>query len=203
MFLNSPEAAAKLLDHRPSLRHRDSYPKFSAKDINLLLEKDLPDLMSLRTFGRSYPASFVAPAQLIEQRITTPRLIETEFPVGPVSAICSKEKSTRHGHISTLQLWWARRPLAVCRAAIFASLVPDPANIDVESSAVKVINDALPGSANPREKLLEFIGELADWKTCNDERTLGIARNLISAFWPERPKVVDTFAGGGSFPVIV
>jgi adenine-specific DNA methylase len=54
------------------------------------------------------------------------RLIEVAFPIREVSAESVRDKSLRHGHISTLHLWWARRPLAACRAIIFASLVPDP-----------------------------------------------------------------------------
>ncbi|MBV8266889.1 MAG: DUF1156 domain-containing protein [Planctomycetaceae bacterium] len=54
------------------------------------------------------------------------RLIEVALPLKEVSEQSAREKSIRHGHISTLHIWWARRPLAACRAAVFASLVPDP-----------------------------------------------------------------------------
>lgn len=54
------------------------------------------------------------------------RLIEVDLPIKRISAHARREKSIRHGHISTLHIWWARRPLAACRAAVFASLIPDP-----------------------------------------------------------------------------
>ena len=60
--------------------------------------------------------------------MTDRRLIEDSLPLAEISKYSAKEKSIRHGHISTLHLWWARRPLAACRAIIFASLVPDPAS---------------------------------------------------------------------------
>src|SRR2546425_7966561 len=54
------------------------------------------------------------------------RLIEVALPLKEVSEQSAREKSIRHGHISTLHIWWARRPLAACRAVVFASLIPDP-----------------------------------------------------------------------------
>ena len=59
------------------------------------------------------------------------RLIEVDLPIKRISAHARREKSIRHGHISTLHIWWARRPLAACRAVICASLWPDPAEADV------------------------------------------------------------------------
>ncbi|HIE29753.1 TPA: DUF1156 domain-containing protein, partial [Candidatus Poribacteria bacterium] len=60
--------------------------------------------------------------------MTCPRLIEVALPIREISAESVRDKSLRHGHISTLHLWWARRPLAASRAIVFASLVPDPDN---------------------------------------------------------------------------
>src|SRR6202051_2460771 len=63
--------------------------------------------------------------------MTTPlpkRLIEVDLPIKRISAHARREKSIRHGHLSTLHIWWARRPLAVCRAVILAALWPDPAD---------------------------------------------------------------------------
>jgi putative DNA methylase len=57
---------------------------------------------------------------------TAKKLIEVALPIKEISAESVRDKSIRHGHISTLHLWWARRPLPVCRAVVFASLVPDP-----------------------------------------------------------------------------
>src|SRR5215210_5734571 len=73
------------------------------------------------------------------------RLIEVAFPLEEVSAHSRREKNIRHGHISTLHIWWARRPLAACRAFIYASLVDDPAT-DPE-----------------REELLREVADLANW----------------------------------------
>ena len=58
------------------------------------------------------------------------RLIEVDLPIKRISAHARREKSIRHGHISTLHIWWARRPLAACRAVILAALFPDPADLD-------------------------------------------------------------------------
>ncbi len=57
-----------------------------------------------------------------------PRLIEADLPIRKISSFASREKSIRHGHISTLHVWWARRPLGACRAVLLASLLPDPAS---------------------------------------------------------------------------
>jgi putative DNA methylase len=73
------------------------------------------------------------------------RLIEVAFPLEDVSAHSRREKNVRHGHISTLHIWWARRPLAACRAFIYASLVDDP-ETDQE-----------------REELLKEVADLASW----------------------------------------
>src|SRR3954452_2924684 len=73
------------------------------------------------------------------------RLIEAAFPLEEVSAHSRREKNVRHGHISTLHIWWARRPLAACRAFIYASLVDDP-----EDPA-------------KREELLKEVADLASW----------------------------------------
>ena len=73
------------------------------------------------------------------------RLIEVDLPIKRISAYARREKSNRHGHISTLHIWWARRPLAAMRAAIFASLIPAP-DTDEE-----------------RERLEELIATIVDW----------------------------------------
>jgi putative DNA methylase len=90
------------------------------------------------------------------------RLIEVDLPIKRISAHARREKSIRHGHISTLHIWWARRPLAACRAVILASLWPDPAdpNCPVEflnaarqghagMDDARAANPALPGKSAP------------------------------------------------------
>src|ERR1700742_1469096 len=67
------------------------------------------------------------------------KLIEVAMPIKEISAESVRDKSIRHGHISTLHLWWARRPLPVCRAVVFASLVPDP----LDENCPKAFQDAV------------------------------------------------------------
>jgi putative DNA methylase len=115
------------------------------------------------------------------------RLIEADFPFREVSEHSAREKNIRHGHISTLHIWWARRPLAASRTTALAALVPD--------------------SPDQREQLLRLIAQLAPWEVVsrNDaggQHLLGRARELIrQAYSGRAPKVLDPFAGGGSIPL--
>ena len=112
------------------------------------------------------------------------RLIEVCFPIKEVSAESVREKNIRHGHISTLHIWWARRPLAACRAAIFASLVKDP------------------GDEKKRQELMKFIVELCKWENSLNKQIIERARKLIRENYPNAPpKLLDCFAGGGSIPL--
>lgn len=112
------------------------------------------------------------------------RLIEADFPLREVSEESVKEKNIRHGHISTLHIWWARRPLAASRAATFAALIPAPKNRD------------------ELRKKLEFVAELSKWENSLNERLIEKARKEIKDFFGGRsPKVLDCFAGGGSIPL--
>lgn len=108
------------------------------------------------------------------------KLIEVALPVKEVSAESVRDKSIRHGHISTLHLWWARRPLPVCRAVVFASLVPDPLDAHCPPAFVEAIQLLLGGKQykpyddipftpavdplpdNARNRLLMFIGKFSD-----------------------------------------
>lgn len=125
---------------------------------------------------------------------TDRRIIEVEMPLTKISEHSAREKSIRHGHLSTLHIWWARRPLAACRAAIFAALVPQP--------------------DDPKEakKLQSFIAGLADWDNSIDNNSptspKGIhhyikdARAHIKQAFPDRaPRVLDPFSGGGAIPL--
>src|SRR5215831_19438696 len=107
------------------------------------------------------------------------RLIEVALPLKEVSEHSAREKAIRHGHISTLHIWWARRPLAACRAAVFASLIPDPDDPECPEDFRKLVMELLksekfrprPSSADssliphpsslpadtPRNRCLEFI----------------------------------------------
>ena len=81
------------------------------------------------------------------------RLIEVALPIKEISAESVRDKSIRHGHISTLHLWWARRPLPVCRAIVFASLVPGP----LDKKWPQAFKDAVQNSLNPKDdKIAQF-----------------------------------------------
>src|ERR1700684_872461 len=71
------------------------------------------------------------------------RLIEVALPLKEISEQSAREKSIRHGHISTLHIWWARRPLVTCRAVVFASLIPDPDDPECPESFRSLVNDLL------------------------------------------------------------
>ncbi len=112
------------------------------------------------------------------------RFIEVDFPIREVSEESAREKSIRHGHISTLHIWWARRPLAASRASIYAALVPEPKNED------------------ERKERAKFIAELCRWENSHDERLLRKARDdILNANGGVPPKVLDPFAGGGAIPL--
>jgi len=112
------------------------------------------------------------------------RLIEVDFPLKEVSEESVREKNIRHGHISTLHIWWARRPLAASRATTYAALVPAPRD-----------------KKELKEKL-KFIAELSKWENSLNEKLIEKARKDIREFFGGRaPKVLDCFAGGGSIPL--
>lgn len=128
-------------------------------------------------------------------------LIDLDFPIELVSAASATEKSIRQGHISTLQQWWARRPLAVCRAAIFAALCPSTAAISQSVELTHALNNLIPENISLEEKLVKFTGLLSDWKVATDVEILSLARQLIRLDRQLAPAMIDTFAGGGSFPI--
>lgn len=138
------------------------------------------------------------------------RLAEVDFPIAVVSKHSAREKSIRHGHPSTLHLWWARRPLAACRAMLLALLWPDPCDPncprEFKDKARKILAP-LPGKVGTtdedlRRALLRFIGDFADWDRSADPVYLDASRALVkAAHGDEAPLVVDPFAGGGSIPL--
>ncbi|MDG6913163.1 MAG: DUF1156 domain-containing protein [Nitrososphaerota archaeon] len=138
------------------------------------------------------------------------RLAEVDFPIAGVSASSLHEKSIRHGHPSTLHLWWARRPLASSRALLLALLLPDPCDPNCPSSfgpkAREILSRGLvqvgPGSENLRDALFSFISRFSDWERSSDPTFISTARALVRvAYDDEPPLVADTFAGGGSIPL--
>jgi putative DNA methylase len=150
--------------------------------------------------------------------MNTPRkkLIEVALPLEAINRESAKEKSIRHGHPSTLHLWWARRPLAACRAVIFGQLVDDPSSVPEEFATEEAQN-------SERQRLFAIIEKMVVWKNSNDEQVLHAARMEIArsvarsknlkhdskmkrdqvlAFLAEHaPPVLDPFCGGGSIPL--
>ncbi|RMH34562.1 MAG: DUF1156 domain-containing protein, partial [Nitrospirae bacterium] len=139
------------------------------------------------------------------------RLAEVDFPIAEVSKHAAREKSIRHGHPSTLHLWWARRPLASCRAVLLALLWPDPCDPACPREFKEEARKLLPtvGGCHPgrtdedlRKALLRFIADFANWDNAAKPAYLEVARSLVKAAYPEEPPlVVDPFAGGGSIPL--
>ena len=121
------------------------------------------------------------------------KLIEVALPLDDINREAAREKSIRHGHPSTLHLWWARRPLAACRAVLFASLVDDPSNRDDLTEAEQ---------EREREDLFELIRELVKWENINNEHVLERARaEILKSTDGNPPPVLDPFCGGGSIPL--
>ena len=123
------------------------------------------------------------------------KLIETSLPLEAINAASAREKSIRHGHPSTLHLYWSRKPLATARAVLFAQLVDDPASRPGEFPTVES-QDA------ERARLHALMEKLIIWENSNDEKLLEQAREEIRKSNDGKlPAVVDPFAGGGSIPL--
>lgn len=141
------------------------------------------------------------------------KLIEVALPLDAINAASAREKSIRHGHPSTLHLWWARRPLAAARAVIFAQMVDDPsAHPDLFPTEKK--------QEKERQRLFRIIEDLVKWENTTNEEVLGRARNEIWQSWRRTcaenadhprakelfdrhklPPFHDPFAGGGALPL--
>jgi putative DNA methylase len=123
------------------------------------------------------------------------KLIEVALPLEAINREAAREKSIRHGHPSTLHLWWARRPLAACRAVLFAQLVDDPSSRPEEFPTVEE-QDA------ERQRLFALLEELVKWKNSTNETVLRTARAEIRRSCGDNPPpIVDPFCGGGSIPL--
>jgi len=115
---------------------------------------------------------------------TDKRFIEVDFPIKDVSEESAREKNIRHGHISTLHIWWARRPLASSRASIYAALTPEPKDEE------------------DRLKRSQFIAELSKWENSLNKTIIDRARrDILESNGGMIPKVIDPFSGGGSIPL--
>ena len=117
------------------------------------------------------------------------KLIEVALPLEAINRESAREKSIRHGHPSTLHLWWARRPLAACRAALFASLVDDPDSDPSFRKADGTVDEDRAGVR--RAELFSLIEELVRWENSNNEKVLNQARAEIAACIASR-KIYDT-----------
>ncbi len=145
--------------------------------------------------------------------INRKKLIEVALPLDAINRASAREKSIRHGHPSTLHLWWARRPLATARAVIFAQMVDDP-------SSRPELFPTEEAQEQERERLFAIIEELVQWENTTNETVLQAARDEIWKSWrricadhadhpraaelfdPERlPAFHDPFAGGGALPL--
>ncbi len=144
------------------------------------------------------------------------KLIEVSLPLEAINVASAREKSIRHGHPSTLHLWWARRPLAACRAVLFAQLVDDPSAWPKEFPSEEA-------QARERARLHGIVAEMVPWEASGNEHVMGKARHEIARSLargrgetpPERgdaagvlaylaehaPPVCDPFCGGGSIPL--
>jgi putative DNA methylase len=123
------------------------------------------------------------------------KLIEVALPLEAINKEAAREKSIRHGHPSTLHLWWARRPLAACRAVLFASLVDDPSS-HPEEFPTEIDQD------RERQRLFRLIEELVKWDNSNNKLVLEAAhREILKSTHGNPPSVYDPFCGGGSIPL--
>lgn len=143
----------------------------------------------------------------------TKKLIEVALPLDAINKACAREKSIRHGHPSTLHLWWARRPLAAARAVIFSQMVDDP-------SAHPDLFKTEQAQETERQRLFRIIEDLVIWENTTNETVLQAARDEIWKSWRRTcaanldhprakelfnatvlPAFHDPFAGGGALPL--
>jgi putative DNA methylase len=123
------------------------------------------------------------------------KLIEVAIPLEAINVASAREKSIRHGHPSTLHLWWARRPLAACRAVLFAQLVDDPSSLPDQFPTEEL-------QKAERDRLFAIIEDLVKWENSTNEEVLERARAEIRrSCGGVLPPVYDPFSGGGSIPL--
>ena len=152
----------------------------------------------------------------MEEKQHRKKLIEVALPLEAINVASAREKSIRHGHPSTMHLWWARRPLAACRAVLFGQLVDDPSSWPEHFLTEQAQEEE-------RHRLFALIDQLVQWTNYNNEHVLNAARFDISrsiawnrgeeppaksnpkavlAYIQENaPPVYDPFSGGGSIPL--
>lgn len=123
------------------------------------------------------------------------KLIEVALPLDKINEACVREKSIRHGHPSTLHLWWARRPLAAARAVIWASLVDDPSS-HPEQFPTETAQE------KERNRLFKILEKLVVWENSCDEQVLHAAKEeIMKSTGGNPPALLDPFCGGGAIPL--
>lgn len=123
------------------------------------------------------------------------KLIEVALPLEAINADSAREKSIRHGHPSTLHLWWARRPLAAARAVIWSSLVDDPSEHPEQFPTEEEQN-------KERQRLFTILEKLVKWENSNDPEILDAAKaEILRSTGNNPPPLLDPFAGGGAIPL--
>lgn len=143
------------------------------------------------------------------------KLIEVSIPLEAINVASAREKSIRQGHPSTLHLWWARRPLAACRAVLFAQLVDDPISWpdrfpteeaqDIERRRLhRIIEDMVPWEASNNEMILNAarweIARSVAWGLGEEPPARGDGKAILDYLQTKAPPVYDPFSGGGSIP---
>lgn len=165
------------------------------------------------------PDLLKTPKDFMPQTVTPAirkKLIEVSIPLEAINVASAREKSIRHGHPSTLHLWWARRPLAACRAVLFAQLVDDPSSWpdrfpteeaqDVERRRLhKVIEAMVPWEASNNEMILNAarweIARSVAWGLGEEPPACGDGPAILNYLQTKAPPVYDPFSGGGSIPL--
>ncbi len=126
---------------------------------------------------------------------TIKKLIEVALPLEAINAESAREKSIRHGHPSTLHLWWSRKPTATARAVIWGSLVDDPSNHPEQFPTLET-------QQQERERLFGILTRLVKWENSNDEGILAEAKaEIMKSTNGNPPALLDPFAGGGAIPL--
>ncbi len=150
------------------------------------------------------------PLRVSASSADAPRLIEVAFPLKQTSLDSVHEKNVRHGHISTLHIWPARRPLAACRAALIATLLPDPGNAEerakiLEKLAGHVVpttkRKKMPSGKIEEIKAEETVGGILHWGRESGPDLEWFREEIRKAYDGRAPKVLDPFAGGGAIPL--
>ena len=123
------------------------------------------------------------------------KLIEVALPLEAINKESAREKSIRHGHPSTLHIWWSRKPLATCRAVLFASLVDDPSSHPEQFPTE-------PDQDRERQRLFRLIEELVKWDNSSNRAVLDAAHaEILKSTGGNPPSIYDPFCGGGSIPL--